>query len=143
MDQLQTIIILIVILIGFSIVYQQENFTWVKNIYGVGGTCNDYIPDYNSCGNPVPEYNYPNLENPFKIDSNVENFACPCSKRNISRPNITQAWEGFESTNKTGCGCGRGYGNCAYCQATDCPCRRGLDCPLARGRMCPYANNNY
>ena len=38
-----------------------------------GGTCNDYIPNYNSC-NLNPSFDYENNEN-------IENFACPCSNR--------------------------------------------------------------
>ena len=68
MNSTNTVIILVLILFVLYIGQNQENF--VLNVYGVGGNCNDYIPDYNSC-NVVPTFD----------SDNIENFACPCSKR--------------------------------------------------------------
>jgi hypothetical protein len=68
MNSTNTVIILVLILFVLYIKQYQENF--VLNVYGVGGTCNDYIPDYNSC-NVAPTFD----------SDNIENFACPCSRR--------------------------------------------------------------
>ena len=74
--QIQLIIILIIILIAISFLQNKETFVYVKNVYGVGGTCNDYIPDYNSC-DVAPVFD----------SDNIENFACACSKRRGCRYN--------------------------------------------------------
>ena len=88
--RIQLIIILIIILIAISFFTQtNETFVYVKNVYGVGGTCNDYIPDYNSCPTAVPT-------------DNIENFSCPCAGRrnrqgittDTDTINITNQWNG-------------------------------------------------
>ncbi len=88
-DRIQLIIILIVILIAISLFQTKETFVYVKNVYGVGGTCNDYIPDYNSCPTSVPV---------FSTD-NIENFACPCAARR-NRNNITTDTDTINVTNQ-------------------------------------------
>jgi hypothetical protein len=90
--RIQLIIILIIILITISLFQTKETFVYVKNVYGVGGTCNDYIPDYNACPTAVPT---------FSTD-NIENFACPCAARrnrqgittDTDTINITNQWNG-------------------------------------------------
>ena len=92
-QRIQLIIILIIILIAISFFTQtNETFVYVKNVYGVGGTCNDYIPDYNSCPSAFPT---------FSTD-NIENFSCPCAGRrnrqgitsDTDTINITNQWNG-------------------------------------------------
>lgn len=68
MNSTNTIIILLLILFILYIKQYQENF--VDNIYGINENCNYYIPDYSSC-NVVPTFD----------SDNIENFACPCSKK--------------------------------------------------------------
>ncbi len=85
LDRPQLILLLILILALIYLYPSLESFVWVQNVYGVGGTCNDYIPNYNPC-TVSPEFDYPNYEG----------FACGCSKRDLSRPNITYYYEGFD-----------------------------------------------
>jgi len=91
-NRIQLIVILIVILIAISLFQIKETFVYVKNVYGVGGTCNDYIPDYNSCPNAVPAFSTNNTDN-------IENFACPCAARR-NRNNITTDTDTINITNQ-------------------------------------------
>lgn len=99
MNKGNIIIILLIILIIIKITnISTENFIYMKRVYGQGGTCNDYIPDYTSCKN-VP------TDNTFDYQGNVEFFECPCNKSryypNQYRPNVTYTWEGFEQSHLT------------------------------------------
>ncbi len=88
--QIQLIIILVIILILISLFENKENFVYVKNVYGVGGTCNDYIPDYNPCPTSVPAFD----------TDNIENFACPCSARRNRIGNILSSTDTINITNQ-------------------------------------------
>ena len=73
MTKTHIFLLLLLILFVFYICQNEEHFVYMNKIYNTGGNCNDYIPNYNSC-NLTPSFD--NNDN-----DNVENFACPCSKR--------------------------------------------------------------